>query len=62
MKLQDVQYELVREDVEYAFEIAKEVTEVTMFHAFQALKEARWVLKEMEQEAREERELAKEGF
>ena len=63
IKLQEVQYELVREDVEYAFEIAKEVAEVTMFHAFQALKEARWVLKEMEQEAYEKRVLeAKQRF
>jgi hypothetical protein len=61
LKLQEVQYELEREDVEYAFEIAEQVAELKMYEAFQALKEARWVLNEMELEAQEERELAKEN-
>ena len=55
-QLQEVQYELEREDVEYAFGIAKEIAEAKMYGAFQALKEARWLEKEMEEEARDERE------
>lgn len=58
LKLQEVQYELEREDVEYAFGIAEEVVEVKLYQAFQALREAKFFLEEAEQEAREERELA----
>lgn len=56
LKLQEVQYEVEREDVEYAFEIAKQVVENKAFKAFEALREAKFLLEEAEEEARDERE------
>jgi hypothetical protein len=56
LKLQEVQYELVREDVEYAFEIAQQVVENKAFKAFEALRQAKFLLEEAEEEAREARD------
>ncbi len=41
LKLQEVQYELEREDVEYAYEIAEQVVERRIYEAFEALRQAR---------------------
>ena len=41
LKLQEVQYELEREDVEYAYEIAEQVVERRIYEAFEALRQAK---------------------